>query len=508
MTFRVLTAEISHETNTFCRRATGVQAFKDRYVLFGDEAIVARGEANTELAGFLDAGSAHGWQIQHVLSAAAGPSGKVERSTFEWLCDPIAAAVEHGRFDGILLGLHGAMVLDFCEDGEGEILRRVRASSGADIPIAITLDPHANVSRQMCLLADIIVSFRTYPHVDMRESGRRAAEILHRTMAGDIRPRTICVSRPMLEETNGGRTDIGPMIPRMAAARDYEEQDDVFAVSINAGFASTDVAEIGPTVLVTGQGDFGRHMEFAETLADDIWAKRHEVLNDYLTVEAAAAIAAGFDAGNGPLVIADYADNPGAGGYGDSTALLGALVDAGVSNACFGPMVDGAAVQALHRSEAGERVRISLGGGTAPELGGGPLLLDGELVSISDGRFVGDGPIIGGLSRSFGPSAVLRVDGIEILIVTIAQQILDLQQFKSFGIEPEEKRVIALKSMQHFRAAFGPIAGQVVVCDSGALCTLHYERLPYRNVPRPIFPLDQDAIGPAPSGLHQLSDKW
>jgi len=492
MAFRVLTAELAHETNTFSCRGTGEQAFKDRYVLVGEEAISARGEANTELAGFLDAGRAHGWQIEHVVSASAGPSGRVKRAAFEWLCDPIVAAVECGQFDGILLGLHGAMVLDFCEDGDGEILGRIRAALREETPIAITLDSHANVSPLMCSLADIMVSFRTYPHLDMRETGRRAGAILHRTMAGEIRPRTIRVRRPMLEEVNGGRTDAGPMIPRLVAAKDYEEQADVFAVSINAGFASTDVPYVGPTVLVTGEGDIDGHTAFAETLADDIWSKRHEVMNDYLTVEAAAAIAAAFDAQGGPLVIADYADNPGAGGYGDSTALLGALLDAGVRNACFGPMVDGEAAQELHRCSVGEHVQIVLGGKIDAAFGGGPLRLEGELVLISDGHYVGDGPMLGGLSRCFGPSAVLRVDGIEILIVTVPNQMLDLQQFKSFGIEPEPKSIIALKSMQHFRAAFEPIAGQVIVCDSGALCTLHYERLPYRNVPRPIFPLDRD----------------
>ncbi|MGB5337350.1 MAG: M81 family metallopeptidase, partial [Woeseiaceae bacterium] len=431
MTLRVLTAELSHETNTFSRRVTNAQAFKDRYILIGDEAIAARGKANTELAGFLDASGTYGWQIQHVLSAAAGPSGKVERATFDWLCDPIVAAVERGQFDGILLGLHGAMVLDFCEDGDGEILRRIRAALRRETPIAITLDPHANVSRQMCLLADIIVSFRTYPHVDMRETGRRAGAILQRTMAGEIKPRTIRVSRPMLEEANGGRTDAGPMIARLAAARDYEKRADVFAVNINAGFASTDIAEVGPTVLVTGQGNVDEHTAFAEMLADDIWARRHEVLNDYLTVEAAATLAADFDPRQGPLVIADYADNPGAGGYGDSTALLGALLEAGVTGACFGPMVDGDAVAVLQDATVGETIRLAVGGKTEPAFGGGPLMLEGELVSISGGHFVGDGPMLGGLRRSYGPTAVLRVDGIEILIVTIAQQMLDLQQFKA-----------------------------------------------------------------------------
>ena len=491
MSFNVMTAEISHETNSFSLHKTGKQAFMARYSLMGVAAIDERGDENTELAGFLDTGRAHGWQVQHVISAAAGPSGKIRRKAFDWLCEPIISTIEQHSFDGLLLGLHGAMGLDFCEDGEGELLRRIRCVVGAEMPIAITLDPHANVSKQMCALADIIVSFKTYPHIDMRDTGRHAGEILHRTMTGEIKPSTICVNRPMLEEVNGGRTDIGPMIERVASARTYEEQADVFAVSINAGFASADVLEVGPTVLVTGQGDFTAHSAFAETIAEDIWERRFEVLNDYLSVTEAAAIAATYKSDKGPLIIADYADNPGAGGYGDSTALLSAILEAGVKNACFGPMVDGEVVMELHSSVVGERVQVALGGKTDPLYGGGPLLLEGELLSISDGHFVGDGPMIHGLHGSFGPSAVLRVGGIELLVVTIARQMLDLQQFKTFGIDPENKHVVALKSMQHFRAAFEPIAGQIIVCDSGALCTPRYDRLPYRNVPRPIFPLDQ-----------------
>jgi microcystin degradation protein MlrC len=495
MAFRVLTAEVSHETNTFSCHKTDEQAFRDRYVLFGAEAIAERGEVNTELAGFLDVSRAHGWRHDHVLSAAAGPSGRVTRAAFDWLCDPVIAAVRRGGYDGILLGLHGAMVTDFCEDGEGEFLRRIRAVVGHRLPIAVTLDPHANVSQQMCELANIIVSYKTYPHVDMRETGIHAGEILHRTMAADINPRTIRATRPMLEEVNGGRTDVGPMVERIAAARRYEHGINVFAVSVNGGFASADIAEVGPTVLVTGQVDFDEHREFAETIAEDIWAKRHQVLNDYLDVESAAAAAIAFEAGNGPIVIADYADNPGGGAYGDSTNLLRALLDAGVTDACFGPMVDREAARALHSAKVGDRIGIALGGKTDADFGGGPLILEGELVSITDGRFIGDGPMIGGLSGTFGPSAVLRVDGIEILVVTIARQMLDLQQFRCFGIDPARKRVVALKSMQHFRAAFEPIAGRIIVCDSGALCTLNYDRLPYRNLPRPIFPLDKAEKG-------------
>ncbi len=490
MAFKILTAEVSHETNTFSVRQTDADAFRDRFFLLGDAALKERAHANTELAGVLDTGRTYGWDLRHVLSVSAGPSGFVKRSAFDWFAEPIIQQASEETFDGALLCLHGAMVPDFCEDGEGELLRRLRSVIGVGVPIAITLDPHANVTREMCDLANIIVSFKTYPHIDMRETGRQAGHILQRTMAGEIRPGTVMARVPMLEEVNGGRTDIGPMIARLESARTYESRDDVFAVSINAGFASADIAQVGPTVLVTGQGDFAAHTTFAQTIANDIWVRRHESLNTFLSVADAANMARSFPSGKGPLIIADYADNPGAGAYGDSTYLLEALLAAGVDDAAFGPMVDSEAVKLLIKAEPGAPVTLALGGKTNPKFGGGPIDLVGELVSVWDGKFVGDGPMLGGLSASFGPCAVIRVQGIDILVVTLARQILDLQQFKAFGIDPVKKRVVALKSMQHFRAAFEPIAGDVIVCDSGALCTPSYGALPYRNVRRPIFPLD------------------
>jgi len=492
MSFRVLSAEIAHETNTFSCHATDVQAFRDCYYYVGAEALRQRGTANTELAGFNDAAREYDWQLDHVHSAGAGPSGKVTGAAFDWLCNPLVEALQAGGYDAILLGLHGAMVTDFCADGEGEILQRLRAVCGPQTPIAITLDLHANVSQEMSELADIIVSYKTYPHVDMRVAGRQAACLLQSSMLGEIKPRTIRVGCPMLEEVNGGRTDLGPMIERLRIAAEWEQRDDVFAVSINGGFASADIAEVGPTVLVTAQGDMAPHRAFAKRLVDDIWQRRGEVINDYLEVDAAAAIAARFDAQKGPLIIADYADNPGAGGYGDSTELLRALLQARVADACFGPMVDQQTVQHLWTHEVGATVDIRLGGKTDATRGGGPLALRVELLLKSNGDYTGEGAMIGGLRRSFGPTVVIRVDGIEVLVTSLAAQLLDLQQFRSFAIDPAAKAVVALKSMQHFRADFEPIAAEVIVCDSGALCTPRYHLLDYGEVPRPCFPLDPE----------------
>ena len=490
MGFKVLSAEIAHETNTFNIRPTTLQNFRDRYLLNGDQALAARGDRNTELAGFLDTGRDYDWEITHILSAAAGPGGVVVRDAFDTLTAPLVAAASNGAWDGIFLILHGAMVTEFCDDGEGEILRRLRAVAGPDLPIAVTLDPHANVTTTMCDLAQILVSFTTYPHVDIRATGRRVAEILQRAMTGEIQPRTLRAHRPMLEEVNGGRTDLGPMIERQALARAYETRKGVFAISINGAFASADIAEVGPTVLVTCEGPRAAHGAIAETLADDIWTRRHEALNTYLTCSEAAKAAAQWNGDAGPLVIADYADNPGSGAYGDATNLLAALLKAGVKNACFGPLIDPAAAASLQDQTLGSEVTLKIGGATAPALGGGPLSVTGTLKWVGDGRVVGSGPILGGLERSFGPTAVLVVAGIDILIVSIAHQMLDLKQFETFGIQPAEKSVVALKSMQHFRAAFTPMAGRIIVCDSGALCTLDYASLHYKNVPRPTFPLD------------------
>ena len=493
--FHVLSAEFAHETNTFSIIPTGFDKFvaQDCF-LDAASAIAARGNSNTDLAGFLDAAREHDWQLVHVLSAVAQPAGRVSNDAFERLTAPIIAAAREqaDRLDGILLGLHGAMVTDTFDDGEGELLARLRAVVGPALPIAITLDPHANVTRAMCTHANIVVSYRTYPHVDMRRSGRHAGDILHRTMKGEIAPVTLRAHLPMLDEVNGGRTDVGPMQARHEQARAHENDPDVFAVSINAGFGRADIAEIGPSVLVTAQGDLARHWRFAQGLADDIWNRRAERINRFLSVEEAAAQCRDYRGDSRPIVVADYADNPGGGAYGDATNLLAALLGAGVKDACFGPVVDPQTVQQLQAAPLGASVQVRLGGKTDARLGGGPLDLRGTLLLRSDGNYVGDGPMMGGLHRSWGPTAVLRVDGIDILVTSLPSQMLDLQQFRSFGIDPAAKKIVAIKSMQHFRAAFEPIAGKVIVCDSGALCTPDYSALPYRNLPRPIFPLDQD----------------
>ena len=497
--FHVLTAEFLHESNTFAKGETDLRAFAADTLQTGQDAVALRGTANTELAGFLDAGAVAGWRVSHVISAHAEPGPKVASAAFEHCAGIICAAVvaHLPTLDGILLALHGAMVTTDHEDGEGALLARLRAITGPDLPIAITLDLHANATPQMAALADIVVSYRTYPHIDMRDTGARAAKLLDRRMHGEIAPKTLRAWRPMLDEVNGGRSDVQPMRGLYALAEAAEAEPGLLAVSINAGFGDADIAEVGPTALVTYDarvpGAEARGRALAEAIMDGIWAARLDCANTYLSVAEAAAIAVGFDTARGPLVIADYADNPGSGAYGDATNLLAALLEAGLSNAVFAPVIDPEAAAVLCGHAVGDLVTLALGGKTDPAFGGGPLTVTGEVRCVSDGRLVGDGPILGGLAFSFGATAVLRVAGVDILVVTERGQMLDLQQLRAFGVEPCDTSVLALKSMQHFRAAFEPIAGRVIVCDSGALSTPDARRRTYRRVPRPIFPLDDDA---------------
>ena len=503
MPFHVLTAEFLHESNTFKKGTTTLRDFAAHVLHDGDAGLGARLKANTEIGGFMAVAKAENWTTTHVISAHAEPGGRVAQDAYEHIAGKICAAIAANKdqLNGILLALHGAMVAEHLQDGEGELLSRIRAITGPDLPIAITLDLHANATVAMAQLSDIVVSFKTYPHIDMTRTGTHAAQLLHDAMAGNTRPRTLRTHRPMLDDTNAGRSDAGPIVPLYAAARHHETEPGILAVSLNAGFSDADIAEVGPTSFVTYDqsipGADARALSIANSLSDAVWAARGASENTFLDVPDAIAIATKHPKNpknQGPLIIADYSDNPGSGAYGDATNLLAGMIDADLRNAAFGPMIDPAAAVELCAEKVGDTLTIELGGKNDPAFGGGPLTLTGTIRALSDGQITGDGPMMGGQKLNFGPTAVFRVGGIDILVVTERGQMLDQQQFKAFGIMPAEKTVVALKSMQHFRAAFEPIAARVIICDCGALSTPQMHRRAYVNAPRPIYPLDPDMV--------------
>ena len=488
---RVLYGQLEHETNSFSVVPTDIASFRAMWYLAGADIAPRLRGTNSEIGGFLDAGERHGWTMVPTLAALAYSSAPMRTGVWEEIAAAFTEpARRRGPFDGVLLALHGACVTESTEDADGELLAQLRAIVGPTVPIAVTLDLHANVSDRMAAVADILCSYRTYPHTDMRATGLKAAELLRRAMAREIRPRVVVARRPLLAGLCGGRTDRGPMLPVLAEADAAEARPGIFDVSVNAGFSYGDVDHAGPTVTVTGEGAVATPQDIAERLMDRVWETRSDVVDRILSPDEAVAAAKGRVYDGRPLVIADFSDNPGGGAYGDATNLLKAMVDGGLENTAFGALRDGAAATAMHQAGPGATVTLDLGGKTDPRFGGPPLHLSGEVAAVTDGSFVCDGPMWAGVAQSLGPSAVLRVGGVDILVGTNLMQVTDLQMFIANGIDPLHKAAVALKSAQHFRAAFEPIAAAVVLADSGGLNTREYRALPYRRVRRPIWPLD------------------
>ncbi len=493
MSYRILIAEFAHETNRFSQRPTRLQSFRERCLLVGGRVPEVLKDTNTEIAGFIDAADQEGWEIVLPIAASAGPSGLVSIEAEAMVTDAILTSLSNdGPFDGLLLALHGAMVTETADDGEGALLAKLREKVGPKIPIIVTLDLHANVTDDMAALASALISYRTYPHVDLRERGQEAGVMMAQTLAGEVRPVTAVARLPMLKGCDDGRTTGGgPMPDLLAEARRIErEEPGVLSVSINSGFADADIHDAGPSVTVTGDGDSPRWGELAAGLMAEIWRRRDEESVVIVSPEEAVENAKALGPGTPAVVIADYADNPGAGAYGDATRLLGLMLEAGLENAAFGGLYDPEAAKELAEAGVGAELTLALGGKTDPRLGGGPLTLTGKVNSITNGRFTYEGPMFTGTSGNIGKSVAFQVGGIEILVISNNAQMLDRGLFRVAEIVPETKAFLGVKSMQHFLGAFGPIAREVIVCDSGALCSADLTTRPFQHLRRPIYPLD------------------
>ena len=479
-----------HETNTFSVQKTDMALWRRRDFHRDNEIPVAFRGTRSALGATFEAADKYGWILVHPVSANANPSGIVTDDAFDEIGGMILDAAEHqGPIDGVLLHLHGAMVVDSHEDGEGELLARLRRTLGPEVPVVVTLDLHANVTQAMADNASALIAFRTYPHVDMYERAWQGAQLLERAMAGEVRPRTVIARRPMLYGLDRGRHQAGPMAELIARGEALEAAGEALAVSICAGFSRSNIRDVGPSVTVTVDGNSPRGQAIAESFMDHAWATRDYQSYTLLSVADAVARAREGKPGDKPLVVADYTDNPGGGGYGDATAFLRGLIEAGVVSVAFHAICDPDAVEAGMRAGLGPTT-LTLGGKTDPALGGGPLTLTGEVTHLSNGRFIAYGPMGGGVERDYGPSMVFRVGGIDIILITNNGQAVDLGQFTSLGLDPTRYSTVAVKSMQHFRAAFEPIAREVILVDTGALCSETYTPELFDKVRRPVWPLD------------------
>ena len=492
---RVLTGRFMHETNTFSIVKTDMALWRRRDFHTENEIPAIFRGTRSALGATFEAADKYGWTLVHPVSANANPSGIVTDDAFDdHRRDDPRRRRRQGPIDGVLFHLHGAMVTDSHEDGEGELLERLRRVLGPDVPIVVTLDLHANVTQKMADNASALIAFRTYPHIDhvrARLAGRGAAAArdarrnpaAHRDRAAADAPRARL--GPHATGADGradrarrgagaGRRGAGGQHLRRVRSRQY------------------------PRCRAVGDRDDRRIARQRRRRPNDRRGVHGPRLGDHaithrstaVSVAEAVARAAKARPATEPLVVADFTDNPGGGGYGDATAFLKGLVEAGAERVAFHAICDPEAVAEGMRAGIGPAT-LTIGGKTDPRMGGGPLTLTGEITCLTNGSFIAYGPMGGGVERNYGPSMVFRVGGIDIVADhrTTARP-TDLGQFTSLGIDPTRYTTVAVKSMQHFRAAFEPIAREVILVDTGALCPGLTTPELFDKVRRPVWPLD------------------
>ncbi len=493
---RVVIAQMKHETNTFSPVPTPLARFAGdgEVPLEGGDAYQAYKGTGTAIAAFLELAEEAGAEIVLPVAASAWPSGPVEDVAFEYIASRICAAVADGC-DAVLLDLHGAMVTRSHDDGEGELLRRVRAIAPT-VPIGVALDMHTNLFPAIVDNATVVAGYQTYPHIDMFDTGLRAGRAVFALLAGRARPAMAWGNRPMLPHVMRQGSDDSPNRELQARCRDMELQG-ALAASVFVGFPNADVSHAGLSAVVVTDGDPERARRWCDELLDMAWAARQqfvypiEPLAD--SMKRAQALRAGLPLDAGPVVLLDHSDNCASGGTMDTMTVLAGILDAGLDGVAAFAVCDPGAVQLMMHAGIGADVRLALGGKLdMPSIGlkGQPLTVRGRVKLICDGVYRNRGPMSRGEVNHMGPTAVLDTGNVEIVIISKHVEPHDLAAFQAVGIDPASKRYLMLKSRIHWRAGLRPLAGAVVECAGTGVCTSDYASLPFQHVRRPIFPLD------------------
>jgi microcystin degradation protein MlrC len=484
---KILVAGFQHETNTFAPTVASYDSFvrgEDFPALARGTAVLGLLDVNIPISGFIRHVRAQGHEVLPIIWAGAGASAHVTTDAYERIAGEIVQAVTAERYDAIYLDLHGAMVAQHVDDGEGELLARVRAVVGAGVKIAVSLDSHANVTAQMLALADGVVAYRTYPHVDMADTGRRAAQLLLDLTASPVAAHLVVRRLPFLIPVNSMSTMLQPARGVYDLLEELEQsQRELLSLSFAPGFPASDFAECGPVVWGYGFEAAGIEQAVAALYAriaqpEQQWAVAFEEAD--AAVHQAMALAGTV---SGPVILADTQDNPGVGGDSNTTGLLHALLKAGAQGVAFGLMFDPASAAQAHRAGVGAQVDLALGG--CPQVpGDAPLRARFTVEALSDGRLVYGGPMMHGKQADLGPTARLRIDGVQIVVSSAKAQLLDRNMFRVVGIEPADMRILVNKSSVHFRADFAAIAGAVIVARSPGPFIADPSHLPWKHLRR------------------------
>lgn len=485
---RIAVAGFQHETNTFAPLKTRYEDFEasgawPALTHASDIFSVFHG-LNIPLGGFIDA-APESWELVPVLWSNAEPGGYVTQEAFDriaaMICEGISSA---GTLDGIYLDLHGAMVTEDFQDGEGELLRRLRAVVGPDLPIAVSLDLHGNLTRDFIDHASVVAIYRTYPHVDMAATGARAQKLLAQLLAQG-RPfakafRQLDYLIPLQAQSTmrePGRRLYG-LLPGLEVAG-------VASVDLAFGFPPADIHHCGPTIVAYGE-DQTAVDRAADEMLSALQTSESEFHNPLIPSNAAARRAMDLTASGGkPVVLADPQDNPGAGAVGDTTGLLKALVAEGAQKACLGMLWDPETAAKAHEAGVGGTFDASIGA-CIPQPDCSTLEVSVRVEALSDGRFLFTGPMYGGTHADLGPMAVLSIQDtnsdVRVVVGSHRAQNADQAIFQHIGIDPSEQKIVAVKSAVHFLADYQPIAQEVIFAEAPGANPCQLDLIPFKRL--------------------------
>ncbi|WP_315737467.1 MULTISPECIES: M81 family metallopeptidase [unclassified Bradyrhizobium] len=482
---RVAIGGFLHETNTFAR----TKADYDAFMHGGGRASIADAASvlttmrgiNAGQAGFMAVAESYGWDVVPTIACAASPSAHVTRDAFERITTVMVERIKAaGPLDGVYLDLHGAMVAEHLDDGEGEILARVRKVIGPNVPLVASLDLHANVTPEMMAHADALIAYRKYPHTDMADTGRASAEHLSLLLRAKAPLAKAFRQLPFLIPISWQCTNDQPtkgIYEKLAAL----QSEAVPTLSFAPGFPAADFAHCGPSVFA-----YGRTQADADAAADAIAAivAGHEDDFDgriYAPDDGVRHAMTLAKTATRPIVIADTQDNPGAGGDSDTTGMLRALVRNRASRAAIGMIYDPQAALAAHAAGEGATVTLSLGGKSGIP-GDAPFEESFIVEKLSDGRFVAPGPFYGGRKMEMGPSACLRIGDVRVVVASHKSQLADQEMYRFVGIEPTAQAILVNKSSVHFRADFEPIAEHLLICAAPGAMPADPSTLPWTSL--------------------------
>ncbi len=482
MTLRIAVGGFLHESHSFApmptRYADFVKPGGFPGLVSGPALFDAVRGTSVPIAGAIEA--AGDAQLLPLAWCFANPAGPVQDEAFErisgLICAGLSRALDEGALDGVYLDLHGAAVADSFPDMEGELLRRVRAIMG-DIPLTISLDPHCNLTRAMVDRCDALVPFRTYPHVDMRQAGAQAMTLLLERIAHGKPWARAFRQVDFLIPLPNQCTMFPPMKPVADARTEMAVAHGVAELAFCFGFPYADFDGCGVAVAA-----YGETQAQADAAVDGLWQfitdREASFMGAVMQADEAVAHAMRNQAA-GPVVIADTQDNPGGGGHGDTTGLLAELIRQNAQGAVFALINDAESAALLHAAGEGASVSLALGG----KSDGVPLVVQAHVEKLTDGRFVGTGPMAAGNPADLGPSALIRVSsGVQVIVVSRKMQALDQSLVRHVGIEPSSCRILALKSSVHFRADFQPIAAEVIVAAAPGPVIADPALLPFKHL--------------------------